>query len=174
MRRLRTTGTRAGLALAVIAAPAVALAADASAVLYDRDGRERGVATFAATEAGVAIAIRAEGLAPGAHPTHIHEFGDCSAPDFSSAGGHFAPEMDQGHMAADDGDGVAIHVLPAGDLPDLTVGDDGVLAVELVHDRISLAPGAANTILDADGSALIVHADGEAAERILCGVIAMP
>ena len=51
----------------------------------------RGTVTFTAAESGVHITAQLEGLAPGNHGFHVHEFGDCSAVDGTSAGGHFNP-----------------------------------------------------------------------------------
>ena len=39
----------------------------------------------------VRVVAEVTGLTPGAHGFHIHEKGDCSAPDGSSAGGHYNP-----------------------------------------------------------------------------------
>lgn len=68
----------------------------------------------------------------------------------------------------------------AGDLPNLHVPQGGVLTVELVSTALTLEPSKPHSLLDADGSALVVHAgaddyrsdpDGKAGERIACGVI---
>src|SRR5262245_58468933 len=50
-----------------------------------------GSVTFTAVENGVKIIADVEGLAPGKHGFHIHEWGDCSAPDGSSTGGYYNP-----------------------------------------------------------------------------------
>lgn len=52
----------------------------------------KGTITFTQTSKGVKIVADLTGLTPGKHGFHIHEFGDCSAPDGSSAGGHFNPD----------------------------------------------------------------------------------
>src|SRR5258708_21344552 len=57
-----------------------------------------GKVTFAKVEGGVKVSVHVTGLKEGAHAFHIHEFGDCSAPDGLSAGGHFNPS-DQPHPA---------------------------------------------------------------------------
>ena len=55
------------------------------------DGEEIGEVTFTENGKGLTIDIRAEGLKPGLHGTHIHEKGVCTPPKFESAGGHFNP-----------------------------------------------------------------------------------
>src|SRR5947208_2742068 len=58
-----------------------------------RDSAVHGTVTFERTDAGVHIVADLSGLPPGStHGFHIHEFGDCSGPDATSAGEHFAPE----------------------------------------------------------------------------------
>ena len=49
------------------------------------------VVTFQQMKAEVLVTAEAHGLTPGLHGFHIHEKGDCSAPDANSAGGHFNP-----------------------------------------------------------------------------------
>jgi Cu-Zn family superoxide dismutase len=69
----------------------------------------------------------------------------------------------------------------AGDMPNLYVPASGELGVEIANPAISLVKGQPNSVFDADGSAIIVHAGvddyktdptGNAGDRIACGVIA--
>ena len=112
------------------------------------------------------------GLAPGeTRGFHVHDVGDCSAPDASSAGGHFNPGGHE-HGAMD-------HPMShAGDLGNITADASG-RAQGLVTDltKITLQPGAAIGIL---GRSVIVHAKvddlttqptGNAGARVACGVI---
>jgi Cu-Zn family superoxide dismutase len=111
------------------------------------------------------------GLEPGsAHGFHVHEHGDCSAADASSAGGHFNPAGNP-HGRMDEG---AHH---AGDIDNIVADADGVAHVNMHVPGMTLGTGAAN---DAAGRAIIVHADpddytsqpsGNAGKRIACGVI---
>ena len=112
------------------------------------------------------------GLAPGSvHGFHVHETGDCSAPDATSAGGHFNPgQQPHGDRAA----GGAHH---AGDIPNQTAGDNGEAAVDQTLAGLEIASGGANDIV---GKGVIVHAQaddyttqptGNAGGRIACGVI---
>src|SRR6188474_1576764 len=83
----------AGLAAAAAAQTAAPPAANhAIAVLTPaKDGKVGGTIHFMKTAGGVKVSGTVTGLAPGAHGFHVHEFGDCSAADFTSAGGHFNP-----------------------------------------------------------------------------------
>lgn len=111
------------------------------------------------------------GLAPGSsHGFHIHEKGDCSAADASSAGGHFNPGAAP-HGRMDEG---AHH---AGDIDNITADAQGVAHVNMHVPGLTLGTGAAN---DVAGRAIIVHADpddyrsqpaGNAGKRLACGVI---
>ena len=122
---------------------------------------------------GDGLHLRGEvgGLVPGSrHGFHIHEKGDCSAADASSAGGHFNP-TGQPHGRAGQG---AHH---AGDADNLVADAKGVARVDAHLGGLSLGNGAAN---DVAGRAVIVHAAaddyssqpaGNAGARVACGVI---
>ncbi|TCT25117.1 superoxide dismutase family protein [Thermomonas haemolytica] len=120
---------------------------------------------------GVHLTGEIGGLPPGSsHGFHIHEKGDCSAADASSAGGHFNPDA-QPHGRAGHG---AHH---AGDADNLVADANGVARVDVHVAGVSLGTGAANDIA---GRAIIVHAApddyrsqpaGNAGARIACGVI---
>jgi len=101
---------------------------------------------------------------------HVHEKGDCSAVDATSAGGHFNPAM-QPHGRASAG---AHH---AGDMDNLMANADGVVNVDVHLRGVTLGGGAANDIA---GRALVVHAGaddyrsqpaGNAGARVACAVI---
>jgi superoxide dismutase, Cu-Zn family len=109
------------------------------------------------------------GLPAGMHGFHIHETGDCSAPDGSSAGGHFNPTG-----AAHGGPQAEAHHL--GDLGNITADADGNAEVNIHAGGVTLGEGA-NSIM---GKAIIVHAGeddlttqptGNAGARLACGVI---
>ncbi len=145
-------------------------AAGATAALEARSGSTaHGTATLTATPAGVQVVVTIEGATPGLHGAHIHEKGDCSAPDASSAGSHFAP-------------GAHPHALPPtgprhlGDLGNIEVGAEGSGRLEFLVEGANLQAGDAHSFL---GRSVIVHekADdggqptGNAGGRIVCGVI---
>lgn len=140
---------------------------EATAMLKDAEGKAVGTAT--ATQAGgtVAINVKVNGLTPGEHGVHVHMTGSCEAPDFKSAGGHWNPS-NQGHgLDAPPGQ-------HAGDMPNLTVAADGTGTLEY-----QLVGGTFAELMDADGSAFVVHAmkddqtsdpSGNSGDRIACGV----
>jgi len=120
---------------------------------------------------GVHITGMIGGLQPLQQPAfHVHERGDCSAVDASSAGNHFNPTQ-QPHGAP----GSAGRHL--GDMPNLRADARGRANVDVHLSGVTLGGGAANDIA---GRALIVHAQpddyrsqpaGNAGVRIACGII---
>lgn len=155
--------------------PAAALAQtapSAQATFHNAQREEVGRATLTQTSAGVLIDVRLTGIPPGPHAFHVHETGKCDAPDFESAGDHFAPHgRKHGFLVAD-----GPH---AGDIPNQTAQPDGTLAFEVLAAGISLSPGDAS-VFDGDGSALVLHAkpddnrsqpSGDAGDRMACAVI---
>ncbi len=142
----------------------------AVASMSGRDGAALGTVILTEGPNGVLISADVTGLSPGAHGFHIHETGACT-PDFSAAGGHFAPGGEGHGFQHDDG-------FHAGDLPNLQAGADGVARADVFTDKITLAADADISIFDADGSAIIIHAkpdsygpDPGAGDRVACGVI---
>jgi Cu-Zn family superoxide dismutase len=106
----------------------------------------------------------------GTHAFHIHEKGDCSAADASSAGGHFNPAS-QPHGRASN---PQHH---AGDSDNLVANADGSATVNAHFNGVVLGGGGSNDVV---GKAIVVHADaddytsqpsGNAGSRIACGVI---
>lgn len=125
------------------------------------------------TPMGDGIHFRGElgGFKPNStHAIHIHEKGDCSAADASSAGGHFNPaNVKHGRVSAP-----PHH---AGDMDNIVADAKGVAKVDSHASGPVLGGGAPN---DAIGRAVIVHASaddytsqpsGDAGERVACGVI---
>lgn len=127
-----------------------------------------GTVQFSAVPGGVAVKATLKGLAPGNHGFHVHEFGDCTAPDASSAGGHFNP-TGQPHGAPTD---PAHH---AGDLGNVTAATDGTATLQWTDPGMKL-DGPDGVI----GHAVIVHSNpddlktqptGNAGGRVACGVV---
>ena len=80
-----------GLGLANAQQPTKAIA-----VLHPTAGNNvTGLVTFTKSGDEVKVVADVNGLTPGKHGFHIHEFGDCSSSDGSSAGGHFNPTHKQ-------------------------------------------------------------------------------
>ena len=123
---------------------------------------------------GTKVSIALNGLEEGSRAMHFHEFGKCEGPDFKSAGGHYNPTGAAHGIKMDDGP-------HAGDMMNIMVGADGSGSLELINDRVSITPnGPLPALMDADGSALIIHAkaddyvsqpSGAAGPRIGCVVI---
>lgn len=124
-----------------------------------------GTVTFTNTPEGVRVKGTFSGLEEGLHGFHIHQYGDCSAEDGSSAGGHFNPEENEhGSPKQDDR-----HM---GDMGNLAVNADGIGTIEYVDQTIRVS--------DIIGRGIIIHAgeddltsqpSGAAGSRIACGVI---
>lgn len=134
------------------------------------DSGVTGVVSFSVTPSGVRVEAEVNGLTPGDHGFHIHEIGDCSAPDGKSAGGHFNPA---GVPHAGPG-AEAAHV---GDLGNLKADKNGHARIAVMSSRATLGDGSPTDIM---GRAVIVHADpddltsqptGAAGGRVACGVI---
>ncbi len=134
-------GTTAAGGLEVPAAPR------ARAVLRDAGGAERGAVVLTQEGRRVRVEVDASGLSPGWHGFHVHAVGDCTAGDranpFTAAGGHF------GSGAPDN----LSHGDHHGDMPLLYANADGSARTTFRTDNFTLAQ-----LLDADGSAVIVHA----------------
>lgn len=128
-----------------------------------------GEATFTETDAGVIVDVRVANAPGGWHAVHVHEVGDCSAADGSSAGGHFNP----GGVPHGAPDASEHH---AGDLGNLWVASDGRGRKVLLMPELTVSPGDHSVV----GRAIIVHAaaddltsqpTGAAGGRIGCGEI---
>lgn len=132
------------------------------------DNKISGTVTFTKVDGGVRIVAEIKGLTPGKHGFHVHEKGDCTKPDGSSAGGHFNPAKAP-HGGPDD---AQRHV---GDLGNLEADADGVAKYDRVDKLITL--DGENSIL---GRGMMIHAKaddlksqpaGEAGARIACGEV---
>lgn len=134
------------------------------------DSGVAGELRFDVDNGGVRVTGSFTGLKPGAtHAFHIHEFGNCTAADASSAGGHFNPAA----AAHGNREGGGEH--HAGDIPNQVAGSDGVAVVDQRLEGLQIGGD-----VDIIGRGVIVHADaddyttqptGNAGGRIACGVI---
>ncbi|MDP8922298.1 MAG: superoxide dismutase family protein, partial [Chloroflexota bacterium] len=147
-------------------------ASRATAELRDASGQVIGSATFTESAGGVQVSAQVRNLPPGVHGIHVHAVGRCDPPDFMSAGGHFNPTNQQHGLRNPQGP-------HAGDLPNLTVEANGTATYQASNTLLTLRSGASSPF-DADGSALVIHADpddemtdptGNSGGRIACGVI---
>lgn len=145
---------------------------DAAAILLDGQGRVRGKATLIQRKNGIVVRLRVAGLTAGVHAAHIHGVGNCTGPDFASAGGHWNPmHRKHGH---DNPDGAHM-----GDMPNMTVAADGTGKFKYLVRGATIA-GMQDALLDGDGASVVIHAAaddyrtdpaGNAGARLVCGVI---
>ena len=162
----------AGLSLsAATLLPALAGISD----LKGPDGSARGTVTVSAAPKGVVLKIEAKGLTPGWHGIHFHEKGSCADPKFTSAGSHVhnAKPVVHGLLNPNAND--------SGDLPNIFADSTGSATAELYSTLVSFKGGSAMpSLLDADGSAVVIHANaddhtsqpiGGAGDRVACAVI---
>ena len=141
----------------------------AVAVIHPTEGNKvNGLVTFTLEGDSIKVVADIDGLAPGKHGFHIHEYGDCSASDGTSAGGHFNP-TNKPHGAPTD---TSRHV---GDLGNIEANKDGKAHYEWTDHLISFK--GPNSII---GRGIIIHAGeddlktqptGNAGARVACGVI---
>ena len=143
-------------------------ATQASTLVKPTEGNEaQGTVEFSQEAGGVRVIANLTGLTEGDHGFHVHEKGDCSAADGTSAGGHFNPEG-KAHGAPD---AAERHV---GDLGNITADSSGQATYDRLDTHLEL--DGANSII---GLAVIVHAlpddfsqpTGAAGARVGCGVI---
>lgn len=165
------------LAAAIAALPSLAVAQDtAKAEIVDKSGKAIGAATLTEAPKGVIIRVELQGLPPGYKAMHIHSTGTCEDHDhgFQASKGHLNPDGKKHGLKNPEGP-------DAGDLPNVYVHSDGKASAE-VFTMLASVKGAAGrpAILDADGAALVFHANpddhmtqpiGGAGARIACGVI---
>lgn len=146
------------------------------ATLINATGARIGRAVLTQGPTGLLIRIEAEGLTPGWHGVHIHASGECAAP-FTSAGAHVnhgEPKAPHGLLNAGGPDD--------GDLPNIHADATGQIRAEVFTSNARIASyGPGQWLWDADGSALVIHANaddhssqpiGGAGERVACGVMA--
>ena len=149
-------------------------AQQADAVLASASGsRVSGRLSLVPMGDGVHIRGEVGGLVPnGQFGFHVHDKGDCSAVDATSAGGHFNPAASAHGRAGG-------HAHHAGDMDNLQANAEGVAHVDVHLRGVTLGGGAANDIA---GRALVVHAGaddyhsqpaGNAGARVACGVITL-
>ena len=145
------------------------------ASIINGQGAEIGKATLTQGATGLLIKVEATGLTPGWHGIHIHATGQCAAP-FTSAGAHINhtdPKTPHGLLNAQGPDD--------GDLPNIWAGADGKVNAELFTPRARISSeGPGQWLWDADGSAIIIHANpddhstqpiGGAGDRVACAAL---
>ena len=144
----------------------------ARADLCDLQGALVGTASLQQTPHGVLLTAEIANLPPGTHAIHFHAVGRCEPP-FATAGAHFNPSSRQHGFRNEMG-------AHAGDLPNVHVPSSGATRIDHMARDVSLGT-TGNGLLDADGTAIVVHAladdyrtdpSGASGDRIACGVVA--
>ena len=124
-----------------------------------------GTVFFEQTDTGVSVTAQLNGLEPGNHGFHIHQYGDCTAADGTSAGGHFNP-------AGNDHSGPDAESRHMGDMGNITADATGNASINYTDQTINI-----DQII---GRGIVVHAgeddlnsqpSGAAGPRVACGVI---
>lgn len=141
----------------------------AHAVLKFASGmKAKGMIHFTAENGEMTVETMVEGIKSGPHGFHIHEVGDCSKADFTSAGGHF-------HVHSNVHGSTTSKERHAGDLGNLMANSKGVANTIIKISDISFK-GESNII----GKSVVIHKDkddfksqpaGNSGARIACGVI---
>ena len=130
-----------------------------------------GTVTFTENEGMVSMVATLSGLTPGMHAIHIHEKGDCSAADGTSAGGHWNPTMEDHGAWGHDG-------FHKGDIGNLDADENGIATISKETDLWCI--GCEDETKNIVGKAIIVHQDvddmktqptGNAGGRVGCGEI---
>ncbi|MCL4134147.1 UNVERIFIED_CONTAM: hypothetical protein GTU68_042462 [Idotea baltica] len=143
------------------------------AEIINNDAKKIGMITVRKASGGVLIHIKAQNMPAGFHGMHFHKKGDCSDHmSFKSAEGHIDPHSKPHGF-------LNIKGPHEGNLPNLIVGKDGTVEVELYSTLVTIGEGDSD-LIDEDGSALIVHINpddhfsqpiGGSGGRIACAVI---
>jgi len=156
----------------LMAMQAAAPAGGAATSLRNAQGQVVGDAVARREGAAVRIRLTVRGFTPGTHGVHLHQTGRCDAPDFASAGPHWNPTGRQHGRLNPRGP----HL---GDLPNLEVRENGTGRVDFDVPVPAGTAADANPLLDADGTAIVIHAAaddertdpaGNSGARIACGL----
>jgi superoxide dismutase, Cu-Zn family len=140
----------------------------ASALMRDASGNTLGRLTIAQTGSGLTVSGTLTGVPAGTHGIHVHAVGQCDAPGFTTAGGHWNPTANAHGFENPRGP-------HHGDMRNVVADASGRVDVST-----STAAGGAGGLFDADGSAIVIHAAaddyrtdpaGNSGARIACGVV---
>jgi Cu-Zn family superoxide dismutase len=140
----------------------------ADVTLQSQDAKVSGTVHFTSEANGVHVVADLKGVKPGQHGFHLHEKGDCSTPDYKSAGGHFNPANASHACGPTD-------PRHAGDFGNITVDKDGNGHLDMT--TTSLSFDGPNSVF---GKAVILHVGeddcktqptGNSGDRLACGVV---
>jgi Cu-Zn family superoxide dismutase len=163
-----------GIVFAAALGAVVAYAASkpVSVELKDAKGQGVGTAQISESKSGVTIKMNLKDLPPGEHAAHLHVNAKCEGPGFTTAGGHFNPDMKQHGKDNPQGS-------HNGDMSNFMATKKGTAKVTLTNARVNLGSGS-NSLFANGGTALMIHAKaddyktdptGNAGDRIACGTI---
>ncbi|CDQ21310.1 superoxide dismutase family protein [Halobacillus karajensis] len=142
--------------------------------IYNADNDKIGTATLTEQPDGVQVKLKVEGLEPGMHAVHVHEFPKCETPDFKSAGNHFNPLSKEHGLMNPKG----AHV---GDMPNVEADQSGMIDTELMLPEAKMKEGQKSLLRD-KGTSIVIHSGqddgmtqpaGDAGERVACGAITL-
>ncbi|PZU45786.1 MAG: superoxide dismutase [Sphingomonas sp.] len=139
-------------------------------------GKQLGTLSLTPAPTGVLITVAATGLTPGWHAMHFHAVGDCSDEGFKKSGAHI------NHATTKSPHGLLNPQGPDfGDLPNIYAQADGSVNAQAFTSLVRMGgSGTQPDLTDADGSALVIHANaddhisqpiGGAGDRVGCAVI---
>jgi superoxide dismutase, Cu-Zn family len=140
--------------------------------MYNTDGDMVGTAQLLDGADGVQVKLKLEGLTPGFHGLHVHEYAKCDGPDFKTAGNHLDPEGKEHGLMHPKG----AHL---GDMPNIEADSGGLVDEDLMLPNATLKEGKMS-LLRGEGTSLIVteqqddgisQPSGDSGARIICGEI---
>lgn len=136
----------------VVALMASCTTAKTYSVMARSNTNTAGTAKFSEMNGRVMMMLNVRNLTPGSHGVHIHEFGDCSAPNAESAGGHWNPAMDM-HGKHD----MAHYHM--GDINNLMADANGNATLNFSTDKWCL--GCSDASKNIMGKSIVIHAGAD-------------